>query len=86
MFSLRYNPSVTLPRATSLYTREAFNERFTNASLGEAEPSKVFLSGGTLFKAGPAKIFVFKGTVTCRGRRRSQKRLPCVKGAVSEAD
>ena len=28
MLSLYYNPSVTLPRATSLYTREAFNERF----------------------------------------------------------
>ena len=28
MFSLYYNPSVTLPRATSLYTREAFNELF----------------------------------------------------------
>ncbi len=28
MLSLYYNPSVTLPRATSLCTREAFNERF----------------------------------------------------------
>ncbi len=26
--SVYYNPSVTLPRATSLCTREAFNERF----------------------------------------------------------
>ena len=30
MFSLHYNPSVTLSRATSLYTREVFNERFAN--------------------------------------------------------
>ena len=48
MFSLYYNPSVTLPRATSLYTREAFNERFANVSPGEAGLSKVFFSGGTL--------------------------------------
>ena len=65
MFSLHHNPSITLPRATSLYTREAFNERFTNASLGEAELSKVFSL------ANPSKAFVFKGTVTGRGRRRS---------------
>ncbi len=71
MFSLRYNPSVTLSRATSLCTREAFNEQFTNASTGEAGPSKVFFSGGTLFKAGPSKVFVFKRTVTGRGQRRS---------------
>ena len=48
MFSLYYNPSVTLSRATSLCTREAFNERFANASPGEAGLAKVFFSGGTL--------------------------------------
>ena len=48
MFSLYYNPSVTLSRATSLCTREAFNKRFANASPGEAELAKVFFSGGTL--------------------------------------
>ena len=48
MFSLYYNPSVTLSRATSLYTREAFNKRFANASPGEAGLAKVFFSGGTL--------------------------------------
>ena len=42
MFSLYYNPSVTLSRATSLCTREAFNERFANASPGEAELAKAF--------------------------------------------
>ena len=30
MLPLHYNPSVTLSRATSLCTREAFNERFAN--------------------------------------------------------
>ena len=65
MFSLHYNPSVTLSRATSLYTREAFHERFANASPGEAELSKAFSL------ANPSKVFVFKRTVTGRGRRRS---------------
>ena len=65
MFSLHYNPSVTLPRATSLCTREAFNERFAKASPGEAGLAKVFSL------ANPSKGFVFKRTVTGRRRRRS---------------
>ena len=50
MLSLYCNPSVTLPRATSLCTREAFHERFANVSPWEAELSKVFSFGGDFFE------------------------------------
>ena len=52
MLSLYYNPSVTLPRATSLYTREAFNKRFANASPGETELAKAFSLAERLTSGG----------------------------------